>query len=165
MRTATITLITALLASGVSRAQAGQGPREEFTLSAFILALHIPMNLTNADGTPMTTGPTFWVAIKNQTATPYSLCVDGGGWTTDLGGLMAGTNHCSPYVIVLPGETHFDTLKMAIPKDPSTRVGATVSFVGKPLGSMGDLKRWTLRWAGTVADALGEGERMKAAIP
>lgn len=76
LRTATITLILTLIAPSVLPGQAGQTPAEEFTLSAFILALHIPGNVSNAEGTSVTSGPVLWVAVKNRTAIPYSLCTN-----------------------------------------------------------------------------------------
>jgi hypothetical protein len=165
MRTAIVALIMTLVVAGVMRAQTVEAPGEEFTLSAFILALHIPTTVANADGTRVTTGPVLWFAIRNRTAIPYTLCTAATGWNIGLGGVMGGTSHCSPYWIVLSGETHFQSLSVSIPQEPGTSLGVSVMLEGKPLGSTGDVKRWTLRWAGTVAEATARGEQMKAKIP
>jgi hypothetical protein len=161
MRTASIVLLVSLLIPANIRVHT-QTPPTAFTLRAFIVALRIPINVANPDGTPMTTGDVMWVGVKNNTNTPYSLCTAGSGWSFGGGGVLSGASHCSPYWILLPGETHFQSLNLSIPADRTTRVSLTVLLEGKPLGSTGSVSRLTLKWDGTVEEAFAAGEKMKA---
>src|SRR5262245_46736959 len=79
MRAATVALIAVLTLPTAMKAQAPVGT-EEFAVSGFILALNIPNHMVaNGDGTPLMSGPGFWLAIKNATAVPLSLCKFGSG--------------------------------------------------------------------------------------
>ena len=160
MRTTNVVVLVTLLATASIRVHT-QTPLPDFTLRAFILALRIPTNVANPDGTPRTTGDVIWVGVKNDTNTPYSLCTAGRGWSFGGGGVLGGVDHCSPYWILLPGETHFEALNLSIP-DRTTKLSLTAVLEGKPLGSAGSVTRLTLRWAGTVEEALAAGEQMKA---
>ena len=162
MRTGCIALLATLLMSASVRAQAQTAP-PEFTLRAFTLALRIPTSVGNRDGTPMTTGDVLWVAVKNETTIPYSLCTAARGLAVVGGsGGVSGASHCSPYWIVLPGETHFEAMNVPVPVDPLLTLLLTVTLEGKPLGVTGNLATWTLMWTGTVGETLATGERMKA---
>jgi hypothetical protein len=161
MRTASIVLLVTLLAPANMRVHT-QTPSTDFTLRAFIFALRIPVNVVNPDGTPMTTGDVLWVGVKNITNIPYSLCTAGWGWSFGNGGALGAVDHCSPYWILLPGETHFQSLNLAIPVDRTTKLSLTSLLEGKPLGSAGSVTRLTLKWDGTVEEALAAGEKMKA---
>ena len=158
IRVPSLGLLLTLLAANI-QVQA-QTAASDFTLSAFILALRIPVNLVNPDGTPTTTGNVFW--LESDTSIPYSLCTSGTGWSFGNGGALGAVYHCSPYWIILPGETHFQALNLSIPADRTTRVSFTAMLEGKPLGSAGSVTRWTLKWDGTVEEALATGEKMKA---
>jgi hypothetical protein len=164
MRTAGIFLLVTLLAPADIQVHA-QTPPTDFTLRAFILALRIPINVANPDGSPMTTGDVMWVGVKNNTNTPYSLCTAASGWSSIGGGGLSGglssVDHCSPYWILLPGETHFQSLNLSMPADRSTKLSLTALLEGKPLGSAGSVTRLTLKWDGTVEEALAAGEKMK----
>ena len=160
MRTAGIVLLVGLLTPANIRVHT-QTPPTDFTLRAFILALRIPINVANPDGTPMTTGDVMWVGVKNETNTPYSLCTAASGWASIGGGVLSAVGHCSPYWILLPGETHFQSLNLSIPPDRTTQLTLTVLVEGKPLGSAGSVARFWLKWDGTVEEALAAGEKMK----
>jgi hypothetical protein len=165
MRTASIVLLVTLLAPANIQVHT-QTPPTDFTLRAFILALRIPINVANPDGTPMTTGDVMWVGVKNNTNTPYSLCTSASGWSSigdgGLSGGLSSVDHCSPYWILLPGETHFQSLNLSIPAERSTKLSLTVLMEGKPLGSVGSVARSWLKWDGTVEEALAAGEKVKA---
>jgi hypothetical protein len=160
MRTASIFLLLTLLAPANIQVHT-QTPPTDFTLRAFILALRIPINVANSDGTPMTTGDVMWVGVKNNTNIPYSLCTAASGWSSIGGGGLGSVGHCSPYWILLPGETHFQSLNLSIPADRSTKLSLMVLVEGKPLGSVGSVARFWLKWDGTVEEALADGEKMK----
>jgi hypothetical protein len=102
-----------------------------------------------------------WVGVKNETKTPYSLCTAASGWSSIGGGGLSSTSHCSPYWILLPGETHFQSLNLSIPPDRTTKLTLTVLVEGKPLGSAGSVAGFWLKWDGTVEEALAAGEKMK----
>ena len=161
MRTASIVLLVTLLAPANIGVHA-QTPSTDFKLRAFILALRIPVNVANPDGTPITTGDVLWVGVTNDSNIPYSLCTAGWGWSFGGSGALVGVDHCSPYWILLPGETHFQSLNLPIPADRTTKLSLTVLLEGKPLGSAGGVTRSTLKWDGTVEEALAAGEKMKA---
>ena len=165
MRTASIVLLVTLLAPANIQVHT-QTPPTDFTLRAFILALRIPVNVASPDGTPMTTGDVLWVGVKNNTNTPDSLCTAASGWSSIGGGGLSGgisaVDHCSPYWILLPGETHFESLKRSIPVDRTTKLSLTALLEGKPLGAAGNVTRLTLKWNGTVEEALAAGEKVKA---
>jgi hypothetical protein len=168
MRLATILLIVTLIASAGTHAQ-NKVPPEEFGLTAFVLTLGIPTNVANPDGTPMRTGRQLWAAIRNTTSIPYSLCTSATGVGTNgpegvTGGLSGGT-HCHPYWVLLPGETRTESLPSSFPGEPDSGLRVTIMLEGKPVGSMAEVTRWTLRWAGTVAEAIALGEQMKARRP
>jgi hypothetical protein len=160
MKTGPITLLGLLLTSTCVLAQAPDPPKE-FTLRALTLALRNPINVANRDGTPMTTGHVLWVAVKNETAIPYSLCTAAKGMTTLFGSGVGAASHCSPYWIVLPGETHFEPFGSSVPVDPAASLRLDVWLEGKPLGSTENLRRWLLKWQGTGWEALAAGEAMK----
>jgi hypothetical protein len=140
----------------------------EFTVTAYIFALKIPNPMVaNADGTPMISGPGVWMAIKNMTAIPYFLCVTGTGWMSpSLGGMVGGTaDSCSPAWIVLPGETHFQGMKVPTPKTPQESWTVSIMLEGKPVGAAGNLTKWDLSWTGTAEEAARLGEQIKANVP
>lgn len=160
MRAATIALIGVLIAPVAVRTQADSAT--EFSVTGFFLPLTIPDHAPpNLDGSP---GLAFWLAIKNRTSIPYSLRTAGTGWSTDQGGYVGGVDH-SPYWIVLPGETYFQAVGGAVPKDLDTPLRLSVSLQGKPLGALGDVQQWRLSWTGTVQQAIGLGEQMRAKVP
>jgi len=160
MRAATIALI-ALLISPAANAQADLGA-DEFAITGFLLAPDVPNGAPpNSDGTPALT---FWLAIKNRTAIPYSLRTTATGWSANQGGYVGGVDH-SPYWIVLPGETYFQAVGGAVPKDLDAPLRLTISLQGKPLGAPGDVQQWRLTWTGTVQQAIALGEQMRAKIP
>ena len=161
MRTASIVLLVLLLAPANMGVHT-QTPSTDFTLRAFILALRIPVDVVNPDGTPTTTGDVLWVGVKNDTNIPYSLCTAGWGWSFGGGGALGGVDHCSPYWILLPGETHFQSLNLSIPVDRTTKLSLTALLEGKPLGSAGSVTGLTLKWDGTVEEAVAAGDKMKA---
>src|SRR5262245_18592446 len=159
MRAAVVALIGVLTSPAAMKAQAPVGT-EEFAVAGFMFALSIPNHsVANGDGTPMISGPGFWLAIKNTTAIPYSLCNFGSSSSisssTGIGsGIGGATSGCSPYWLLLPGETHFVAVGFAsIPKEPDARLAVTVFLEGKPLGAPGDLRQWNLKWTGTVREA------------
>jgi hypothetical protein len=165
VRLSTIGLSVALLAPMGAGAQT-QLPLEEFGLTAFVLTLGIPTSVPNHDGTP--SGPQLWAAIKNMTSIPYILCTSarGGGTTTPEGasGGMGGGSHCNPYWLLLPGETRTESVPISFPNEPDTGLRVTIILEGKPLGSMGEVTRWTLRWRGTVGEATALGRQMSASL-
>src|SRR5262245_66327660 len=118
MRLSIIGLSVTLLASVEADAPT-QRPPEEFGLTVFVLSLAIPTSVASPDGTPMTTGPQMWAAIKNTTSIPYSLCTSAKGVTTiSLGGGLSSIDHCAPYWVLLPGETRTESLSSWFRREP-----------------------------------------------
>src|SRR5262245_53092466 len=167
MRAATVALIGVLISPAAMKAQGQVGP-EEFAVVGLILALNIPNQMVaNLDGTPMISGPSVWMAIKNTTPIPYYVCMTGRGWSSpSLGGIVVGTaDSCSPAWIVLPGETHFQSVGAPIPKIPTEQWTVSVMVEGKPVGAAGNLTNWNLSWTGTAEEAARLGEQIKANVP
>src|SRR5262245_50004397 len=139
MRAATIALM-AVLISPAANAQADLGA-DEFALTGLLLPPDVPNGAPpNTDGSPALT---FWLAIKNRTALPFSLRTAATGLSFRAGGLGVGIDH-SPYWIVLPGETYFQIIGGAFPKNFDGLVGASVTLEGKPLAAPGNPQHWTL---------------------
>src|SRR5262249_5825231 len=135
------------------------------------LNLNIPNGMVaNRDGTPLISRPGLWLAIKNRTTIPFSLCTAGSTFSSSspaaLGsGIGGGTSEgCRPFWIVLPGETYFYAVTYQFPNEPDTRLNVSVILEGKPLAADGGMKTWILKWTGTVKEATAVGENMKANV-